>query len=65
MAHIILSFCLVSNNDYEFLMPGRVCGSKKNSSKKGGLYYAGVWQELVVNESPDLLKWVEEILSSQ
>lgn len=47
---------------YEFLMPDKVYGNKKNSASNGGLYYKGVWQELVVNESPGLLDWVLNII---
>jgi len=49
-------------NEYEFLMPQHVYGNKKNSAKGKGLYYSGIWQELVVDESPELMKWVTSIL---
>lgn len=49
----------------DFLMPGNknVYPEKKNSAKKSGLYYAGIWQELIVmNESESLLDWVKSII---
>lgn len=50
-------------NEYRFLMPEHVYGNKKNSAKDGGLYYAGIWQELVVYESDELIEWVRQLLS--
>ena len=49
-------------NEYDFLMPEHIYGNKKNSAKSGGLYYSGIWQELVVYESEGLLDWVKKIL---
>lgn len=48
--------------EYDFLMPEHIYGNKKNSAKSGGLYYSGIWQELVVYESEELLDWVKKIL---
>ncbi len=48
---------------YPFLMPEHVYGNKKNSAKNGGLYYSGIWQELVVYESEGLLEWVKQVIS--
>ena len=48
--------------ELSFLMPEKVYGSRKNSSKDGGLYYAGIWQELVVYESEGLIDWVKSII---
>ena len=50
-------------NEYEFLKPEHVYGNKKNSAKGEGLYYSGIWQELVVFESEGLLDWVKGILT--
>ena len=50
-------------NDYSFLMPEHVYGHKKNSAKDGGLYYAGQWQELIINESKGLREWVTQVVS--
>lgn len=50
-------------NSYPFLAPEHIYGCKKNSSKNDGLYYAGIWQELVINESEGLIDWVRNILS--
>lgn len=49
-------------NEYSFLMPEHVYGNKKNSAKGGGLYYSGIWQELVVYESEDLIKWAKKLM---
>ena len=48
--------------EYDFLMPEHIYGNKKNSAKSGGLYYSGIWQELVVYESEGLLEWAKHIL---
>lgn len=50
-------------NEYEFLMPDHIYGNKKNSAKGAGLYYCGIWQELVVFESDGLMEWVKGILT--
>lgn len=49
-------------NAYPFLMPENVYGERKNSAKKAGLFYSGIWQELVVYESNGLLEWVKSIV---
>ena len=49
-------------NEYEFLMSEHVSGKRKNSAKGEGLYYSGIWQELVINESEDLMEWVKKII---
>ena len=48
---------------YPFLMPEHISDNRKNSSKDGGLYYNGIWQELIVYESEGLLEWVQSIIS--
>ena len=50
-------------NEYEFLMPDHIADNRKNSAKGKGLYYCGIWQELVVYESEALIDWVREILT--
>lgn len=50
-------------NPLSFLMPEHVYGNKKNSSRNGGLYYSGIWQELVINESNGLNEWAKSIIS--
>lgn len=45
-----------------FLMPEHVYGNRKNSAKGDGLYYAGIWQELVLNESEGLLAWARSVI---
>ena len=49
-------------------MPEYVYGNRKNSSKDG-LYYAGIWQELVIDpdQMPESIKkqffdWIKMIL---
>ncbi len=49
-------------NEYDFLMPGHIYPKKKNSAKGKGIYYSGIWQELVVDESEGLMQWVKKIL---
>ena len=49
-------------NEWPFLMPEHVYGKRKNCAKDKGLYYNGIWQELVVYESDGLLDWVKEII---
>ena len=48
--------------ELEFLYPEHVYGNKKNSAKGQGLYYCGIWQELVVFESEGLSEWVKSII---
>lgn len=49
--------------DKAFLQPQHIIGSKrKNSSKTNGLYYQGIWQELVFNASNDALIWVTDLI---
>ncbi len=50
-------------NYYDFLAPDRVYGNRKNSDENGGLFYGGIWQELIVNESEELMEWVSKILN--
>ena len=55
-------------NKYPFLEPEHIYGSRKNSAKlnsngvQEGLYYAGIWQELIVYESHEIISWVNEII---
>lgn len=49
-------------NPLPFLLPEHVYGNKKNSARNGGLYYCGIWQELVINESDGLLDWAKSII---
>jgi hypothetical protein len=50
-------------NEYSFLMPEHVYGNRKNSAKDGGLYYSGIWQELVVCESDEVIDWARSLIS--
>lgn len=49
---------------YPFLEPEHIYGTRKNSAKsnQNGIYYAGIWQELIVYESPEIIEWVNEII---
>ena len=47
---------------HPFLMPEHIYGNRKNSAKECGLYYSGIWQELVVEESERLLEWVRRMV---
>ncbi len=50
--------------DYPFLLPEHVYGCRKNSARSMGLYYSGIWQELVVYESEGLIEWAKAIIQS-
>ncbi|MBZ9685273.1 hypothetical protein G9F72_002775 [Clostridium estertheticum] len=50
-------------NEHPFLMPNMVIGKRKNSAKEKGLYYQGQWQELVLKESEEAMKWALQIIS--
>ena len=50
-------------NELPFLMPEHVYGNRKNCAKGEGLFYNGIWQELVIQESDGLLDWVKSIIS--
>ena len=45
-----------------FLMPEHIYGNKKNSAQGKGLYYSGIWQELVINDSPGLTEWARSVI---
>ena len=49
-------------NALPFLMPEHTYGKKKNSAKGEGLYYNGIWQELVIYESDGLIEWVKSVI---
>lgn len=49
-------------NEYDFYSPEHVYGNRKNSAKNGGLYYAGIWQELIIDESEELTEWAKKIV---
>lgn len=52
-------------NPLPFLSPEHVYGNKKNSARNGGLYYCGIWQELVINESEGLTDWAMSVISDK
>ena len=52
-------------NPLSFFMPEHVYGNKKNSARNGGLYYSGIWQELVIYESEGLSEWATKLLSTE
>lgn len=41
-----------------------ICGNRKNSAKDlgKGIYYAGIWQELVLKESAECEEWAKQII---
>ena len=49
-----------------FYMPENVAGNRKNSSKsEDALYYAGIWQEIVLKDTTEeLIDWVKELILS-
>lgn len=49
-------------NNLPFLRPEHTYGKRKNSAKGEGLYYNGIWQELVIYESEGLIDWVKSII---
>ena len=49
-------------NDLPFLRPEHTYGKRKNSAKGEGLYYSGIWQELVVYESEGLIDWAKSVI---
>ncbi|MBR4634877.1 MAG: hypothetical protein IKO51_00760 [Clostridia bacterium] len=49
-------------NDLPFLLPEHIYGQRKNGAKGAGLYYGGIWQELVINESEGLIDWAKSII---
>ena len=53
-------------NEYDFLMPDKIIGdARKNSADDGGLYYAGIWQEIAFKGTDDILDWVRQIVTKQ
>ena len=49
-------------NALPYLLPEHVYGQRKNGARGAGLYYGGIWQELVINESEGLIDWVKSII---
>ena len=51
--------------NYEFLQPDRIINeNRKNSAKGDGLYYAGIWQELVFNADDEMINWAKQLIES-
>lgn len=48
-----------------FYMPDKITNAnRKNSDSSGvGLYYSGIWQELVLSESVESINWAQSIIS--
>jgi hypothetical protein len=42
--------------------PTHILGNRKNSARGSGIYYAGIWQELGLVESPAATDWAKDIL---
>ena len=50
----------------DWLKPHNVCGNRQNSAKNQNfLYYAGIWQELVLKESKKALDWAISLISPE
>ena len=49
-------------NEYDFLKPEHIYGKKKNLAKKDGIYYSGIWQEMIIYESEGLIDWVNKVV---
>lgn len=55
-------------NKFSFLEPEHLYGKRKNSAKINSdgkqdvLYYGGIWQELIVYESPEIIEWIKDII---
>lgn len=49
-------------NALPFLLPEYVYGKRKNTARGTGLFYNGIWQELVVYESEGLVNWARDII---
>ena len=49
-------------NAKPFLMPEHVYGNRKNAARGEGLYYAGIWQELILEQSDGLLDWTKGLI---
>jgi hypothetical protein len=48
---------------HDFLMPDKIIGNRKNSSKSDdGLYYAGRWQEIVLQPNKETEKWAKKLV---
>jgi hypothetical protein len=45
------------------LMPDNIAANRKNSADREGLYYKGIWQELVLKENSLSKEWAEHILT--
>ena len=50
--------------DYSFLQPQNIFGNRKNSAKTEGLYYAGIWQELVIKENIEATEWAIQLFNA-
>ena len=50
--------------DYSFLQPQNIFGNRKNSAKTDGLYYAGIWQELLIKENTEATEWAIQLFNA-
>jgi len=44
------------------LMPDNISGNKNNSTKGGGIFYQGIWQEMVLKENDLSEEWAKSML---
>ena len=48
-------------NENPVYFPDAICANRMNSAKNGGLFYKGIWQEIVLKETPDAENWAKSI----
>lgn len=44
------------------LMPANIVSNRKNSAVGGGIYYQGIWQEMVLKENEESEEWAKSVL---
>ena len=47
------------------LMPNNIVSKRKNSANGQGVYYKGIWQEMVLKENIESEKWAKSVLKDQ
>ena len=48
--------------DIPALMPTNIVSKRKNSAKGKGVYYKGIWQEMVLKENEESVVWAKSVL---
>lgn len=49
-------------NENPVYLPDAIYANRRNSAKNGGLFYKGIWQEIVLKETPDAENWAKSII---